>query len=349
MAQGSQVEGESAILIAGPTASGKSGLALAIARAFTGTVINADALQVYRDLKILSARPRKDDERTAPHRLYGILPANERCSAGAWRALALAEIAMARAAGRLPVLVGGSGLYLKALEQGLAAIPQVPEALRAEGEAMYARLGGTGFRAALVARDPTSARLAANDRQRLVRAWEVLEASGRSLASWQAEQAPTTPAVRWLRLVLLPPRERLYEACGRRFRAMVEAGALDEVRALLALGIDARLPVMKAVGVPELGRHLAGEIDLETAIVQGEGATRRYAKRQTTWLRGQMGLKELILAGGELAGDPGDPPIVAANTGDNASRTHLVAAQYSERLDEPIFSIIRRFLLTDCG
>ncbi|MGH6946957.1 MAG: tRNA (adenosine(37)-N6)-dimethylallyltransferase MiaA [Kiloniellales bacterium] len=349
MAQGSQDRGAPAILVAGPTASGKSGLALAIAEAFAGTVINADALQVYRDLRILSARPGPDEERAAPHRLYGILPASERCSAGAWRALALAEIAAAQAAGRLPVLAGGSGLYIKALEQGLAAIPQVPEALRATGEELYARLGGAAFRAALVARDPASARLAANDRQRLVRAWEVLEASGRSLASWQAGQGSTEPGLRWLRLVLLPPRERLYEACERRFRAMVGAGALDEVRALLALGLDPRLPAMKAVGVPEFGRHLAGAIDLETAIAQGEGATRRYAKRQTTWLRGQMGLKQAILPGGAVAAEGGDRLISAANYGGPASQTRLIAAQYSERLKESIFSIIRRFLLTGRG
>jgi tRNA dimethylallyltransferase len=325
------------VVITGPTAGGKSGLALALAEAFDGVVINADSMQVYRELRILTARPGADALARAPHRLYGVLPGREPCSAGRWREMALDEIAAARTEGRLPLVVGGTGLYLRALAEGLAPVPNLPEAAREAARARHADLGGAAFHAELAARDPVmAARLEPGDSQRLIRAWEVLEATGRSLADWQApggDQAGTGPdgapdsaasaapaPTRLLRLVCLPPRPALYAACDARLRAMVENGALEEVRALRALGLDPRLPVMKALGVRELGRHLDGTLSLDGAIAQTQQATRNYAKRQMTWLRTQTA--------------PDGPRAVTLNE------------QYSESLDLKIFTIIRRFLLT---
>lgn len=311
------------VIVTGPTAGGKSGLALEIAEAFDGVVINADSMQVYRELEILTARPGPEAQARAPHRLYGVLMGNERCSAGRWRDLAIGEIAAAHAAGKLPLVVGGTGLYLRALMAGLAEVPEVPGALRDAAEARHRALGGPGLHAALAARDPVmAARLEPGDTQRLIRAWEVLEATGRSLAEWQAETNSDREAApyRFLRLVRLPPRAALYAACDARFRAMVEAGALAEVRALRARGLDPRLPVMRALGVRELGRHLDGALSLEAAVGQAQQATRNYAKRQMTWLRTQT------------------PP--------DSVRTVTLNEQYSKSLDPEIFAIIRRFLLT---
>ena len=312
------------VVIAGPTASGKSGLALAVARAFGGVVINADAMQVYRELAVLTARPGPEDLARAPHRLYGVLPGSEACSAGRWRALALAEIETARATGRLPVVVGGTGLYLRALGRGLAPLPEVPAGLRAAARARHRELGGAAFHAELAARDPeTAARLAPGDSQRLIRAWEVLEATGFPLAAWQAE-APAPPPYRFLCLALVPPRQTLYAACDGRFQAMLEAGALDEVRALLALDLDPGLPVMKALGVPELTAHLRGALSLEAAVAAARQATRRYAKRQFTWLRTQL----------------------PADYSSNEAAYKPLLAQYSESLESESFAIIRDFVLT---
>ena len=282
------------ILIAGPTASGKSGLALELAAALQGTIINADSLQAYRDLRILSARP--DDVALArvPHRLYGYLDAAERGSVGRWRALALAEIAAAHAAGRLPIVVGGTGLYLRALQHGLAAIPAIPAAIRAETAELYETLGGAAFREHLARLDPISAaRLPAGDRQRLMRAWEVVQATGRPLGTWQARMVTASP-YRFASVLLAPPREALYAACDARFHAMIARGGLDEAGALGARGLDPELPAMKAVGVPELLRHLSGEIALDDAVAAAQRATRRYAKRQMTWFRHQM-VPDLVL------------------------------------------------------
>ncbi len=282
------------ILIAGPTASGKSGLALELAAALHGTIINADSLQAYRDLRILSARP--DDAALArvPHLLYGYLDAAERGSVGRWRALALAEIATAHAAGRLPIVVGGTGLYLRALQHGLASIPPIPAAIRSEAAELYRLLGGAVFRERLAALDPAgAARLPPGDRQRLMRAWEVVQATGRPLGAWQARTAAASP-YRFASVLLAPPREALYAACDARFRAMIAQGALDEAEALGARGLDPALPAMKAVGVPELLRHWRGEMGLDEAIAAAQRATRRYAKRQMTWFRHQM-VADLVL------------------------------------------------------
>ncbi len=309
------------LIIAGPTASGKSALAAAVARKWGGTVINADSMQVYRELALLTARPRGAELQAAPHRLFGVLSGAEPCSAGRWRDMALAEIETTLDAGRLPILVGGTGLYLKTLVEGLSAIPDIPEAVRATARGELDSLGKAAFHARLAARDPVmGARLKPRDSQRLLRAWEVLAATGRSLADWQA--APGAPApYRFAKLCLLPPREAVYAACDARLEAMAGQGVVEEVAALLALKLDPALPVMKAVGVPEFAAYLAGECSLEAALARAQQATRRYAKRQMTWLRHQF-----------LGNDP---------------TICVIEAQYSESLKVEIFSKIRQNLLTD--
>ncbi len=315
------------VIVTGPTAGGKSGLALDLAEAFDGVVINADSMQVYEELEILTARPGPAALARAPHRLYGILPGREPCSAGRWRERALAEIAAAHAAGKTPLVVGGTGLYLRALIEGLAEVPEVPAAVRAAAEARHRELGGPGLHAELAARDPViAARLKPSDSQRLIRAWEVIEATGRSLAAWQADGVSEgdAPAYRFLRLVRLPPRDRLYAACDARFLAMIERGALQEVKNLYELGLDPALPAMRALGVRELGQHLDGALSLDEAVARAQQATRNYAKRQMTWLRTQR------------------PPdsVRTVNLAEGAGEQH------SKSLDPKIFAIIRRFLLT---
>ncbi len=308
----------------GPTASGKSALALAAARAYGGTVINADAMQVYRELDILTARPDAAALAAAPHRLYGIMPGTRACSAGVWREMALQEIAGCHGSGRLPIVVGGTGLYLRALARGLSPLPRVPDEVRTSARDRHRRLGGDAFHAELATRDPaTAARLDPSDSQRLIRAWEILDATGRPLSEWQAEKAQAAP-FSFLRILVEPPREAHYRACDARFLVMMERGALDEVRSLLDLGLDAALPVMRALGVRELATHLTGACDQETAVAQAQTATRRYAKRQITWLRTQTPQDQA----------PDDP-----------APLHL-DAQYSESFEPKIFNKIREFLLT---
>lgn len=276
------------LIIAGPTASGKSALALALAEAFDGTIINADALQIYRDLPILTAWPDPETRARVPHCLYGWLDAAERGSAGRWREAALAEIAASHKAGRLPIVVGGTGLYLRALREGLAAIPPVPPEIRAEAAALYEALGGEAFRARLALFDAeTASRLPPGDRQRLIRAFEVVRATGTPIGTWQRRASETAP-YRFASILLLPPRTALYAACDARFLQMIEAGALAEAARLAARGLAPDLPAVKAVGVPELLRHLRGEISLDEAITLAQRQTRRYAKRQMTWFRNQM-------------------------------------------------------------
>jgi len=280
------------IVIGGPTASGKSGLALAIAERLDGVVINGDAIQVYRDLRLLTARPSAADENCAPHRIYGMLDATETCSAGRWQALALAEIDAATAAGKRAVVVGGTGLYLRALTEGIAPIPDIPADIRTAARARYAEIGGAEFYAELGARDPVmAARLEPADGQRLMRAWEVIEATGRSLAQWQDEPVEA-PELDFTMIVLTPPREDIYAACDARLDAMVSGGVLDEVGALMQRAesekLDPSLPVLKAVGYAELAAHLAGRSTLEAAVATAQQQTRRYAKRQMTWFRHQL-------------------------------------------------------------
>jgi tRNA dimethylallyltransferase len=250
-------------------------------------------MQIYRDLRILTARPDATAETRAPHRLYGFLDAAERGSAAQWRALALDEIAAATRAGKLPIIVGGTGLYLRALEKGLAPVPEIPEQIRGEATDLYRLLGGVGFRERLAELDPEGARLLPGDRQRLVRAYEVVRATGRPLGAWQSEPSPPAP-YRFATILLMPPREWLYAGCEARFVQMIEAGALAEVASLAARGLDPELPAMKALGVPELLQHLRGEMALEVAVTAAQQRTRQYAKRQMTWFRHQM-LHELRL------------------------------------------------------
>jgi tRNA dimethylallyltransferase len=320
------------VVLTGPTASGKSDLALALAGEFDGTVINGDSLQVYQELDILTARPGPAELAQAPHRLYGVLSGRERCSVGRWRDLAVAEIDRAHGEDRLPIVVGGTGLYLKALQQGLATVPPIPQQVRAAASARHEALGGPAFHAALAERDPVSAgRIHPSDRQRLIRAWEVHEATGRSLAAWQTQDQDSGP-YRFHRLCLIPPRETLYDACNGRFLTMMKRGALDEVAGLLTLDLDPGLPIMKALGVPELAAHLRGEISLNQAINRAQGSTRRYAKRQLTWLRTQ-GPKDL--------GEGGTP----ARNGNKTAQT-IIESQFSESLCAKIFNIIHEFRLT---
>jgi tRNA dimethylallyltransferase len=276
------------VLIAGPTASGKSALAIELARHFGGVIINADALQMYRDLRILSAQPNSAALDAAPHRLYGVFDAAERGSVARWLELARAEISVAHTSGRLPIVVGGTGLYLRALQGGLARVPPVAAEVRAAAKRLYDELGGVAFRERLRALDPIGAAgLPANDRQRLLRAFEVVRGTGRPLHEWQMATESALP-YRFVVALLMPPRQLLYAACDTRFLAMIEGGGLIEAAALAARHLDPDLPAMKAVGVPELLRHLRGEIALDAAIAEAQRATRRYAKRQMTWFRHQL-------------------------------------------------------------
>ena len=281
---------ERAILIAGPTASGKSGLALTLAERLGGVVINADSMQVYRQLRILTARPTEKDEARAPHALYGFVSGAEAYSAGRYAADAAQAIAEARAAGRVPIIVGGTGLYFKALLEGLSPVPQVPPQVRAYWRAQAASRPVPELHALLQERDPEmAAKLMPTDPQRIVRALEVLESTGRSLAAWQ--RAPGKPVLdesRTTRLLVLPDRATQGSAIDARFDAMMAAGALEEVRALLALGLSGELPVMRALGVAPLAAHLAGAMPLEAAVAAAKAETRQYAKRQMTWLKRNM-------------------------------------------------------------
>jgi len=278
------------ILIAGPTASGKSDLALGLARRLGGAVINADSQQVYRDWRILTARPSPEDEAQAPHFLYGHMALDVEYSVGGWLADLAETLEECRARALTPIITGGTGLYFKALTEGLAPIPPIPPDIRANAEAELQRLGLTGLAAELTRRDPeTTASLDQANPMRLLRAWEVLQATGTGLAEWhRATAPPLLPLERTTAFALTPPRDWLHARCDARFDAMLAEGVLDEVGRVMALGFDPALPGMKAVGAPELMAHLAGSLALDEAVIGAKTATRRYAKRQLTWARNQM-------------------------------------------------------------
>jgi len=278
------------VLIAGPTASGKSALALELAQRTGGVVINTDSMQVYRDLRIITARPTMEEEARVPHRLYGHVDAAVNFSAGAWVADAAKMLAEARAQKRLPIFVGGSGLYFKALTRGLSAVPPIPPEVRERIRSRLERDGVEALHAELARRDPVSAeRLKPRDRIRIARALEVVEATGRPLPDWHREGLPPLlPPGEFSALFLSPQRDVLYARIDARFDAMLAAGALDEVAALAARRLDPLLPAMKAHGVPTLIRHLRGEVTLEEAAEIGRADTRHYAKRQFTWFRHQL-------------------------------------------------------------
>lgn len=274
-----------ALIVAGPTASGKSTLALAIADAVGGTIINADSMQVYRELRVLTARPSAEDEALVPHRLYGVRPAAEAGSVAWWRGEALRTMEEARDACRLPILTGGSGMYFAALTDGLADIPDPGPDARAEARRLLAEHGPASLHASLAKVDPaTAARLKSADSQRIARAWEVWRGTGRGLAAWQNERLPPAP---WdfSAILLDPPRDALRQAIAARFAIMLEQGAVEEVRRLLALRLDPALPAMRAHGVPELAAYLRGEITLAEAGRRTELVTGQYTKRQATWFR----------------------------------------------------------------
>jgi tRNA dimethylallyltransferase len=274
-----------ALIVAGPTASGKSALATAIAQRLNGTVINADSMQVYRELRVLTARPTAEEEALVPHRLYGVRPAREAGSVAWWREAALTAMTEARAEGRLPILTGGTGLYFASLADGIAEIPAPTPEARNEARRLLAEQGAAALHAALVKVDPaTAARLHTADGQRIARAWEVWRSTGQGLAAWQNRRGSPAPW-RFAAIRLDPPREALHAAIAARFAAMLAAGAVEEVRALLALGLDPSLPAMRAHGVPELSACLRGAITLEEATRRAELVTRQYTKRQATWFR----------------------------------------------------------------
>ncbi len=308
-----------ALIIAGPTASGKSSLALDIAEKYPSTIINADSQQVYKELSIISARPIADDEARCPHKLFGILSASEVCSAGRWLELAKIEIEQSLAGGRIPLLVGGTGLYLKALTEGLSPIPEVDPDIRHKSRALWDGADEGEFIAKLAEIDPISAAsIAPTDSQRLIRAYEVSLSTGRPFSDWRNEPKKAVfPHMDFATIQLLPERDTLYAAINARFDKMVNSGALDEVKNLLKLGLDSDLPAMKALGVPELAAHIRGELSIEEAMEKAKTASRNYAKRQLTWARHQMG--------------------------DGV----LTVAQYSESSRGKIFSFIGEFLLTE--
>jgi tRNA dimethylallyltransferase len=276
-------------LIAGPTASGKSALALKLAVETGAEIVNADALQLYADLRILSARPSDEEVAQAPHHLFGTVDAAEGWSVGRWRTHAVEILREISRRDRNAILVGGTGLYFEALTVGLADIPAVAPALRAATAAEFEAMGEPAFRTRLAAKDPAAAqRIAQGDRQRLTRAWDVWAASGVSLTEHQAKTRPSLEPGTWRAVALEPPRETLYARCDARLEAMIEAGVLDEVRALAARNLDPALPAMKAVGMREFASHLSGQMSLADALAAAQRETRRYAKRQTTWMRGRM-------------------------------------------------------------
>jgi tRNA dimethylallyltransferase len=285
-----------AVVLAGPTGSGKSAAALKFAREENGVIINADALQVYDALHTLTAHPTEEEMAQAPHRLYSWLGPDESCSAVRWRAAAIAEMQAAADAGKLPILTGGTGLYIKSLIEGFSPIPDVPAATRDAANELQARLGNPAFHAALEKRDPAmAARLHPNDTQRLIRAYEVFEATGRSLAEWQEEPPVTDPASDMFRYevrIVTMPSEEIRARCDARFDRMLEMGALDEVRALdMEIGagrVAERAPVTNALGFTPLRAALHGELGMEQAVRLGKAETRQYVKRQDTWFRNQV-------------------------------------------------------------
>lgn len=281
---------QSPILIAGPTASGKSALALQLARRYGGIVINADSMQVYRKLRLLTARPTAEDEAAAPHCLYGHVGATEAYSVARWLEDVAAALAEAMREGARPIIVGGTGLYFKALTEGLSPVPAIPlEVRRRWREAAAVAVPGELHRMLALRDARMASRLAPGDVQRVTRALEVIDATGRSLEAWQAlpKRGLVDPMLAERILVGLP-RAELHLRCDRRLDVMIAAGGLDEVRALVALGLPSEAPVMRALGVAPLAEHLAERLSLDEAVTQAKAETRQYVKRQETWARKHM-------------------------------------------------------------
>ena len=278
-----------AILIAGPTASGKSGLALKLAQQFKGSIINADSMQVYAQMQVLTARPSAEEMADIPHHLYGHVSANHAYSVGQWLDDALAAIALCEREGRIPILVGGTGLYFKALTEGLANIPDIDDEIRQSVRAEIETKSAAQLHAALADFDKAAyERILPSDTQRILRAHEVFKATGRALSEWQNDKVAPMLEGLMAKILLMPDRDWLYQRCDARFAQMIEAGALEEATIMQKMDLSSDLPATKALGLAELQAYLTGEIDLELAKEQASRQTRRYAKRQMTWFRNQM-------------------------------------------------------------
>ena len=286
----------SVLIITGPTASGKSALALAVALQFNGEVVNADSMQVYAELPILTACPSSEDEAQIPHHLYRILSGADVCSAGRWLGMVIHKIKEIHKRGNLPIICGGTGLYLKVLREGIAPVPDVPSNILESATALYLETGGDAFVRMLAKIDPISAaKINSFDRQRLVRAYSVVKATGITLPEWHKNQAKIPPLfANFFTVYLLPDRKQLYARIDRRLDSMIDRGGFDEVAALQKLNLDPSIPVMKALGVPEIISYLLGKIDEDSAINKSKQTTRNLAKRQMTWLRNQ-GTANLLL------------------------------------------------------
>ena len=283
------------IVITGPTASGKSALGVDAALALDGEIINADSMQIYKELDVITARPDKAALEKVPHHLYGTIPGSSRCSVEQWRTLAIQEIDKVHKRDKMPILVGGTGMYIRALEKGIAEVPDIPDVIRERGRTRLAQIGGEAFKAELSLLDPEMGeKLNPGDSQRLARAWEVVTHTGKSLLHWQREAEGKVPNYDFIRFALVPPREELYDNCNKRFEIMLDQGGLKEVENLLALSLDSSLPIMKALGVPELAEYIQGKMSLEDAISRAQQNTRRYGKRQMTWIRTQYNDAEIV-------------------------------------------------------
>ncbi|SCA55647.1 tRNA dimethylallyltransferase [Candidatus Terasakiella magnetica] len=306
------------VVIGGPTASGKSATALDVAQEFNGVIINADSMQIYKGLPVVTACPTPEDEARIPHRLYQVMDPAETCSAGLWEKMCIEEINKAWAEGKLPVVTGGTGLYIKTLVEGISQLPPIPDDIRNAVRKRGDEDGVEALYKELCEKDPEmGARLKPRDMQRICRALEVLETTGKSLAVLQREIKPQ-PVLKadYATHVIMPPRDILYGRCDKRFDIMLDQGAIEEVRALEAMKLDPKVPAMKALGVPELLSYVRGQTSLDEAREKAQMQTRRFAKRQCTWFRNQI------------------------------SHPKIHSAQYSESLCDEIYNIIRQFLLT---
>ena len=278
-----------AVIICGPTGAGKSSLALNLAEKFKGVIINADSVQIYREIKILSGRPTFDDYRQAPHRLYGIMSIFMPCTLGIWRKMALETIKECELSGRLPIICGGTGLYIKFLLNELSAIPEIPPSIKLEAREKLEDLGNENFRELLSKNDPVSAsRIKSGDTNRLLRAWEVLTATNKPLSYWHEQSGETGSQHKFFKVCLMPERKALYSKCDKRFLDFIEQGAAEEARALDFITVSPELPASKTLGLIELVKYTKGELELSDAIAQAQRTTRRYAKRQLTWFRHQL-------------------------------------------------------------
>ena len=278
-----------AVIICGPTGAGKSSLALNLAEKFEGVIINADSVQIYREIKILSGRPTSDDYRKAPHRLYGIMSIFKPCTLGIWRKMALETIKECELSGRLPIICGGTGLYIKFLLNELSTIPEISPSIKLEAREKLKELGNENFRELLSKNDPASAsRIESGDTNRLLRAWEVFTATTKPLSYWHKKSRKAGSQHKFFKVCLMPERKALYSICDQRFLEFVEQGAVEEARAFDFITASPELPASKTLGLLELIKYTKGELELSDAVEQAQRATRRYAKRQLTWFRHQL-------------------------------------------------------------